>query len=92
MKTALMQGNVDTAVSFFTSTQQDRYRTLFTALGSSISQIAANMQDIQLIYLEEGVAKYRLPRDQIYGGQATTFVYYVYFVQDGSGIWNLHSF
>ena len=50
------------------------------------------MQDIELIYVIEGRAKYRLPRTQLWGGQLMTLTYYVYFVQDGSGFWTIESF
>ena len=92
MKGALIRKDIDGAVAHFVAAQQDRYGALFTALTTSIAQIARDMQDIELIYVIEGRAKYRLPRTQPWGGQLMTLTYYVYFVQDGSGLWTIESF
>jgi hypothetical protein len=41
------------------------------------------MQVIQLIYLKDGVAKYRIKRQEAAGD----ITYYIYFEQDENGIW-----
>jgi sugar lactone lactonase YvrE len=92
MKSALIQNDLDAAVGHFTAAQQDRYRALFTALSVDIAQIARDMQDIELIYVIAGRAKYRLTQTQPWGGQLMTLTYYVYFVQDGAGLWTIESF
>ena len=92
MKAALAITDIDGAVRHFAEPQQPRYRSLFTALGASIAQIAVDMQDIQLIYVAEREVKYRIRRDQLYGGQLMTFTYYIYFIRDGGGQWALDSF
>jgi hypothetical protein len=92
MKAALIRNDIEGALLFFTPPQRDRFRTLFTLAGARIAQIAADMQDIELIYLVEGQAKYRLSRSQVYGGQPLTLTYYVYFVQDDAGSWSIESF
>ena len=50
------------------------------------------MQDIEQVYVVESVAKYRIRRVQLYGGQLLTFTYYIYFTQDTSGLWSIESF
>jgi hypothetical protein len=92
LKTALMASDINGALSYFLPLQQDRFRTLFTALSAQIAQIAQDMQDIQLIYVIENEAKYRLPRTQLYGGQVVTLTYYVYFIQDDTGLWRVAGF
>ena len=92
MKSALIANDPAGAVTHFVAPQQDRYRALFTALSSGIAPIARDMQDIELIYAVEGRAKYRLPRLQLWGSQLLTLAYYVYFVQDGDGLWTIESF
>ncbi len=92
MKAALIRGDIEGAVQPFTPTQRDRYRTLFTALSDQISQIAQDMEDIQLIYVIEGRAKYRIRRTQLYGGQLVRLTYYIYFMQDQNGFWSIQEF
>jgi len=92
MKSALIRNDVEAALAYFTEEQRGRYRTLFTALSAQIAQIARDMQDIDIVYLVENQAKYRLRRIELYGGQLLTFSYYVYFVQDGSGFWSVEGF
>jgi len=92
MKVALIRNDIEGALQFFTQEQQPRFRTLFTGLSAQIPQIAQAMQDIQLIYLIENQAKYRLPRIQFYGGQLVTITYYVYFIKDDVGFWSIRDF
>ena len=92
MKAALTQNDIEAALVFFTPAARDRFRTLFTLVGTRIAQIAADMQDVELVYVLDGRAKYRLPRTQLYAGQLTTLTYYVYFVQDNAGLWSIESF
>jgi hypothetical protein len=88
----LTRNDIEAALLFFTEGQQPRYRTLFTGLSAQIAQIARDMQDLQLIYVAENRAKYRIRRPQLYAGQLVTFTYYIYFVQDGDGLWAIESF
>ncbi len=92
MKSALIRNDVEAALAYFTEEQRARYRTLLTVLSAQIAQIARDMQDIDIVYLVENQAKYRLRRIELYGGQLLTFSYYVYFVQDGSGFWSVEGF
>ena len=92
MEEALVRGDIDAAVSFFSEPRQDRYRAVFTALSGQIAQIAQDMQDIELMAAVDGIAQFRIRRLQFYGGQWRTFTYYIRFIQDGSGVWNIDSF
>src|SRR2546425_9879657 len=91
MKAALVAGDVETALTFFGTVQQPRYRTIFNALGAQVSSIASQMQDIELIYVRDVVAKYRIRRSQMYGGQPMTLTYYIYFFQGTTGGWAIDS-
>jgi len=55
-------------------------------------QIINDMQDIELIYAKEGIAKYRINRDQMIAGTPTTITYYIYFMVDPNGIWKIDQF
>ncbi|MCK7513075.1 MAG: hypothetical protein MZV70_59680 [Desulfobacterales bacterium] len=39
------------------------------------------MKDIEMIYLENGIAKYRIRRDHIIDGRTVQITYYIYFGQ-----------
>lgn len=92
MKAGLVASDVEGALFFFAPEQRSRFRTLFLGLSTQIAEIGRDMQDIQLIFLIENRAKYRLRRTQLYGGQAVNFTYYVYFIQDAAGIWHIEDF
>jgi len=92
MKAALARGDIGAALEFFAASRQPRYRLIFEALAARLGQIVQDMQDIELIYARDGDAKYRLRRHEIYGGQAMTLTYYVYFLRDGTGLWVIDGF
>jgi hypothetical protein len=92
MRAALRAEAVELALEFFAPEQRPRYQTLFSALGNQLAQIGQELGDLQLVYLVEQRAKYRLRRTQLYGGQVVTLTYYVYFIQDAAGVWRLEEF
>jgi hypothetical protein len=92
MRAALSAEAIDLALEFFVPEQRPRYETLFTALGNQLAEMGQEMGDLQLIYVLEQRAKYRLRRTHEYGGQMITFTYYVYFFQDVAGRWHLEEF
>jgi len=89
MKTALANQDVNTALNYFTYEAQQHYYNLFTALQTDLPQIAQEMQEIELIRLKNNSAKYRIRRDELYGGQTETITYYIYFMVDENGIWRI---
>jgi len=89
MKTAMTIMDVPKATSFFLPESQERYSGIFTALGDSLPQVAQNMQDIQMIYLEGNVAQYRIRKFGPFG----LITFYIYFIRDGNdGIWRIQQF
>ena len=50
------------------------------------------MQDIQLVYVNDSVAKYRIRKNELYGGQMMTITYYIYFARDENGFWFIDKF
>ncbi len=92
MKAALTRNDIEGALLHFTPEQQPRFRVLFTGLSGQMAEITRDMGDIQLIYLVENQAKYRLRRTQPHGGGLVTLTYYVYFIQDDAGFWSIEGF
>jgi len=50
------------------------------------------MQQIELIYVEETAAKYRIRKSEYWGGQLYELTYYIYFEVDGDGIWKIYRY
>jgi hypothetical protein len=92
MKGALLTGNIEKGLSYFIPSAQGRYREAFQVIIEELSQIVSAMQPIELIYLAENVAKYRINRVQDINGQQGTFSYYIYFMKDAIGIWKVDRF
>jgi len=92
MKQRLADRNIDAALSYFSEGTQELYRDVFTALYDRLPGILQEMQDIQLIYVEDNTAKYRIRKNEIYGGQSMAITYYIYFVIESDGLWKIHRF
>jgi hypothetical protein len=92
MKTALASQNITTALNYFNTESKQLYNDMFTALNDQLPQLVQDMQDIQLIYLSNNVAKYRTKKYEIAGGQMMTITYYIYFSKDNNGIWKIYQF
>ena len=92
MKNKLASQDIANAVTYFNSGSQQLYNDLFTALNAQLPQLVQEMQDIQLIYVRNGTAKYRIIKNEIYGGQALAITYYIYFALDDRGLWKIVKF
>jgi hypothetical protein len=92
MKYALKDGSTTGALNYITSSSRQKYSDAFAVLQANIAQIAADMQDIELVYVEETVAKYRIRRNQMINSQYETIAYYIYFTKNADGIWQIEQF
>ena len=92
LKTALAAGDIETAASAFTTRSREKYREAFGELSDSLQQIAVDMKDIEMIYVHEDVAKYRIYRATKINGEMVDITYYLYFRVDMDGLWRLEQF
>jgi len=92
MKEALGTGDVQKALGFFHSGARSDYEDIFDALGTRLTVIAAGMREIEPVYFESKVAKYRIKREETVRGQTYDITYYVYFLKDLNGLWQIQSF
>ncbi len=92
MKGALAAGDHEKALSYHHPAFKDRYETIYHLLGSDISSLAQQMQDIELIFAEGNRAKYRISRDHEIDQQIVTITYYVYFSRDQNGLWKIERY
>jgi len=92
MKESFGAGDVQKALGFFHSGSRSDYEDIFGALGTRLPGIAAEMREIEPIYLEGKLAKYRIKREESVKGQKHDITYYVYFLKDSNGLWQIESF
>ena len=88
MKAGLQSGDITTTLTYFAEGSQERYQGIFTALQDNLAEIAANMQEIGLIYIKDGIAKYRIRRQE----ESGEITYYIYFQLDKDGLWKIRQF
>ncbi|MFH1674410.1 MAG: hypothetical protein ABIF87_13415, partial [Pseudomonadota bacterium] len=92
MKQALVNGDIEGALEYFHEKSRAKYGEIFTLLQDEIGGVFSSLGDMELIYLKETMAKYRIRRYQTIEGQDKWVTYYIYFVKDPWGIWKIRSF
>ncbi|MDW7773305.1 MAG: putative Ig domain-containing protein [Desulfobulbaceae bacterium] len=92
MKSALISGNIQDALSFHHPSVRSEYEIIYSALGDQIANLVGQMQNIELIFSENGQAKYRIRKEQIIDGNPENITYYIYFFMDGNGIWRIENY
>jgi hypothetical protein len=89
MKTALMAGDIDTALKFHHQRYHAKYTAIYNALGVDLPTLVEQMQDISWIGYTDGTAKYRIHQNHAIGGQVVAVTYYVYFSRGRNGLWQI---
>ncbi|BBO72189.1 hypothetical protein DSCA_61190 [Desulfosarcina alkanivorans] len=92
MKTALMTGDIDGALEFHHEHQREKYEGIYNALGSDLTTLSGQMQDISMVSYVNGLAKYKIQQDHEIAGQVVTITYYIYFSRDANGLWLIESY
>ncbi len=92
MKSSLNNKDIANALDVFLESSREVYQQAFSALLDKLPQIISAMQDIEMIYLKDHVAKYRINRALNIDGTPQTITFYIYFVKDDNGIWRIQQF
>jgi hypothetical protein len=92
MTSALIYGDINGALEYFAYPTRDEYQQIFTILGDQLPILADDMEDIQLIYANDKIAKYRIRKNETIDGQYYLVTYYLHFVRDLFGMWHIDSF
>ncbi|MFH1674072.1 MAG: hypothetical protein ABIF87_11705 [Pseudomonadota bacterium] len=92
MKQALMDGDIEGALEYFHEGSKETYREIFSLLQDRIADIASAMREIDFIYLEDRIAKYRIKREEEAQGQIYHIAYYIYFIKGADGLWKIESY
>lgn len=92
MREAMGAGDIEGTIEYFTHGSRDRYRQIFEAIEGQLSNEAAGLEDMELITIRGTTAKYRIHRTVTIDNAPKALTYYVYFIQDGDGIWRIKQF
>ena len=92
MKQALISGSTQEAVAFHIASVRDEYEAIYNALGDRLPTLVGQMQEIELIFAEDGRAKYRIRKEQAINGISKIITYYIYFYFDEDGIWRIENY
>jgi hypothetical protein len=92
LKAALTAGDPAATLPYFATAVRDRYAALFQQAATALPRLGTDMPPIQLVYLTDTVAKYRLRRLQAVEGSLEWITHYLYFSVDEDGLWRLESF
>ncbi len=92
MKEALGNRDIPGALTYFAGDAQELYNDIYTLISDSLPQIVQEMQDIQLVRVEDGMAEYRILRQETFDQRLYDISYHVYFVQDVDGLWKIYKY
>ena len=82
MKGELGNKDVSKELDFFLDSSREIYEQAFNVIIDKFPQMISNMQDIELIFLSDNVAKYKINRVHDIDGKSLTIIYYIYFVRE----------
>jgi hypothetical protein len=92
MKAALVAGDITGALAYHYEGKKEKYESIYNLLGANLPALAQQMQGIELIYMEDNKAKYRINREHDIDGQSVTITYYVYFSKNENGLWQIEKY
>jgi len=89
MKAKLANKDLLGSISYFGVDAKDKYLRVFQKLINNLPEITNNMQNIQVDYVMENVAEYRISRTENIDGQIKEITYFIYFKKDRNGQWKI---
>ena len=88
MKTALINGDIEQGVGYFSISSRTAFQQQFTALSSDLPQIVGDMGEISLIDVGKNQTFYDLRTTR----NNETYSFQLLFIQDEDGIWRIRNF
>jgi hypothetical protein len=92
MKEKLRNRDIDGSLVYFHDGSKESYRQAFKLILDDLPQIVSDMLGVEMIYVKDDLAKYRIRRNQNINEMNQTFTYYIYFLRDRNGAWKLNRF
>lgn len=91
-KAKLAAKDVAGGLNLMKETSRSTYQQALGIMIDDLPQLISDMQTIELIYVTEDTAKYRINRLQNIDGSLVTITYYIYFSKDSDGLWKIREF
>ncbi|MCJ7482068.1 MAG: hypothetical protein MUO31_03790, partial [Thermodesulfovibrionales bacterium] len=91
MKTAMLNSDIDQAVSNFYEGTREKYREVYAALSTQLPQIAQEIGEMEFLAYKENMAIFRIKRNDIINGEEQEISYRVYFVYQ-NGKWLIYKY
>ena len=92
MKTTLANNDIQGALFYFDDDQKHLYSDIFAALRHNLPEIAAAMNDIEMVVIRDNFALYQIRKDENYGGDDIVANYNVYFIKTPEGFWKIYRY
>lgn len=92
MKAALINGDIQSAVTFFVSNRQNAYNLVFNDLSDKIGGIISATGELESFEVSDKQAQYVISYPIVVDDLATTAGTYVIFAQDTDGLWKIWFF
>lgn len=89
MRTALINGDIEQALTYHHGSRRTRYNEIYNALGNDLPSLVQQMREITPVKIDGQQAKYRIRQDHDIEGRYFTATYYIYFSQDENGFWRI---
>ena len=87
MNTALVNGDIATALLFIDSAAQQKYKPVWRALQPHMAEIVASYSPVRALSISEGIGEYGLNRT--INGEKRLFL--IYFLKGADGVWRLNA-
>ncbi len=91
MKEAMINGNIEQAVSAFSETTHEKYSEIYSVLSTELSQIAQEMTEIEPLAYQNNLAIYRIKRIDEINGEEHGISYRVYFLYENEK-WTIYKY
>ncbi|KJU84310.1 outer membrane adhesin-like protein [Candidatus Magnetobacterium bavaricum] len=92
MKAAFAAGDIEGGLQYICAESRDDYRNALQFLDNMVPAIFSSMQEIRLLYVRNGVAKYRITQYEDIEGSSVEIAYYIYFERDTDGVIRIDRF
>ncbi|MBF0609233.1 MAG: hypothetical protein HQL61_16970, partial [Magnetococcales bacterium] len=92
MKAAFVSGDIEGGLQYICTGSRDEYRNALQFLDDMVPATFSSMQEISLLYVRNGVAKYRIAQYEDIEGSSVEIAYYIYFKRDTDGVIRIDRF